>query len=100
MYSDFRYVLRLLSKSPGFTTVAVLVAALGIGAATAMFSVVNALLPRPVSLPNAERLAVVYETNLSRNVPLFSVAYPNFADWRDRCERWESLDDVGGRGMT
>jgi putative ABC transport system permease protein len=100
MLTDFRYALRSLSKTPGFATVAVLVAALGIGAATAMFSVVNALVLRPVPLPNAEQLVVVYETNLPRNVPLFSASYPNFADWRDRSKSWESLAAVGGRGMT
>ena len=62
--NDLRLALRSLSKSPGFTLVAVLLIALGIGAATAMFSTVNALVLRPLALPHPERLAVIYETNL------------------------------------
>ena len=71
--NDLRIALRSLRKTPGFTTNAILIVALGIGAATAMFSAVNALVLRPNSLPEPERLSFVYETNLARNLTRFSV---------------------------
>lgn len=97
---DLKYALRQLATSPGFAAVAVLIVALGIGAATAMFSVINALVLRPVALPEADRLAVVYETNLPRNVPFFSCSYPNYIDWRDRSRSWKSFAAVGWRAMN
>jgi predicted permease len=97
---DLRYAFRSLAKTPGFSAVAVLIVALGIGAATAMFSTVNALVLRPVALPDSDRLAVVYETNLPRNVPRFSVSYPNYRDWCDRSRSWTSLAAVGWRAMN
>ena len=100
MLQDLRYAFRSLAKSPGFTAIAVLIAALGIGAATAMFSTVNTLVLRPVALPDSDRLAVIYETNLPRNVPRFSVSYPNYKDWCDRSRSWTSLAAVGWRAMN
>jgi predicted permease len=97
---DLRYALRSLLKSPGFAVVAILIVALGIGAATAMFSAVNALVLRPVPLPESERLAVVYETNLPRNIPRFTASYPDYNDWRDRSRSWESLAAVTWRSMN
>jgi putative ABC transport system permease protein len=98
--NELRIALRQLLKNPGFTAVAVLTLALGIGATTAIFSTVNALVLRPPELPEPERLMVVYESNLSRNVASFSSSYPNYIDWRDRSRSWESLAAVGGRAMN
>jgi putative ABC transport system permease protein len=97
---DLRYALRTLLKSPGFTIIAILIVALGIGAATAMFSTVNALVLRPVALPESDRLAVIYETNLPRNISRFSVSYPNYRDWRDQNRSWVSLAAVGWHAMN
>jgi len=100
MFSDLRFALRQLVKSPGFTAIAILIVALGIGSATAMFSTVNALVLRPVAVPEPDRLAAVYETNLARNVPRFSSSYPNYVDWRDRSKSWQSLAAMGGRALN
>ena len=78
--SEIRYALRRLSKSPGFTLVAILVLGLGIGANTAIFSVVNAVLLRPLPYPEPDRLILVREK--TDTFPSGSVSYPNYLDWR------------------
>src|SRR5438045_5569330 len=89
VFQDFRYALRVLTKQPGFTFVAVLTLALGIGANTAIFSIVNAVLLRPLPYPNADRIMVLNES--SGRGQDFSVALPDYFDWRNDNTVFEDL---------
>src|SRR5437867_11184598 len=79
---DIRYGIRMLLKSPGVSIVATIALALGIGANTAIFSVVNAVLLRPLPYPNSDALMSVFEKDQSRGVVHGSYSYPNFFDLR------------------
>lgn len=100
MFADLRFACRALVKKPGFALTTVLIVALGIGAATAMFSTINALVLRPIALPEPDRLVAVYETNLARNQPFFSVSIPNYADWTAQARSWESLAAINWHAMN
>jgi putative ABC transport system permease protein len=91
LLQDLRYGLRMLTKQPGFTAIAVLAIALGIGANTMIFSCVNALLLRPFSFGNQERLMMVWERNQEVGVRRGSVAPGNFVEWRDHAKVFEQL---------
>jgi putative ABC transport system permease protein len=79
MMHDFRFAFRQLCKSPGFTFVAVLTLALGIGANTTIFSVINAVLLRPLPYPNADRIMTLKEFS---NGADSAIAFPDYLDWR------------------
>jgi putative ABC transport system permease protein len=94
------YAVRQLAATPGFTAVAVLIVAIGIGASTAMFSVVDAVVLKPLALPDSDRLVAVYETNLERDLPAFSVSVPNYLDFQARSKSFASLAAVYWRAMN
>src|SRR5262245_38860319 len=80
--NDLRFAFRQLLKNPGFSAVAVLTLALGIGANTAIFSIINALLLRPLPYPDPDRLVTLWERSPSRGIEQERVSGPNYLDWR------------------
>jgi putative ABC transport system permease protein len=88
---DLKFSARSLLKHPGFTAVAVLTLAIGIGANTTIFSTVDALILHPFSFPNQERLVVVWEENRAVGIRRGSVAPGNFTDWRDQNQVFDEL---------
>ena len=86
---DIRFGLRILARNPLFTLVAVLTLAIGIGANTAIFSLVNGILLRPLSFENSDRLVMVWEVN-DRGIRI-PVAYSNFLDWREYIQGFHHL---------
>ena len=82
--SDLEFAFRQLLKNPGFTAVAVLTLALGIGANTAIFSIVNGLLLRPLPYPVPDRLVTLWERSPQRGVEQERVSGPNYLDWREQ----------------
>src|SRR6478752_1027823 len=93
--NDLRYAFRQLLKNPGFAVVAILTLALGIGACTAIFSVVNGVLLRPLDYPQPDRIVVIKETNLPQ-FPEFAVAPPNYLDWVKQTKSYSFLAAYGG----
>ncbi|HYP30033.1 MAG TPA: ABC transporter permease [Blastocatellia bacterium] len=89
LWQDLRYGVRMLLKKPGFTTVAVLTFALGIGVNTVVFSGVYVLLFQPLPYPNAERLAVISQT--SRQEVELGISYPNFTVWKEHNPAFERM---------
>jgi len=94
---DLRYAFRLLAKSPGFTLIAVLTLALGIGANTAIFTVVNAVLLRPLGFRDPSRVVLVAEKT---SYPTVSTSYENYIDWRGQSHSFESLEATRGTTIT
>jgi putative ABC transport system permease protein len=89
LWQDLRYGVRVLSKNPGFTTIAVLTLALGIGANTAIFSVVNAVLLRPLPYAESERLMWLWDT--IPQIPTAPTSLPEFLDWKEQNRSFEHL---------
>jgi len=93
--TDFRYALRLLRRSRVFTVTVVLTLTLGIGATTAIFSVVNAVLLRPLPFADPGRLMQVAERNDKLNLPTFSASALNYLSWKEQTRVFEGLAAVG-----
>src|SRR5258706_2675244 len=91
LFKDIRYGVRGLVKHPGFTAIAVITLALGIGAYTAIFSLVNAVLLKPWPFPEAERLVMVYEDESNIGAPLSDPAPGTYADWKAQQSVFEDM---------
>ena len=98
LWQDIRYALRSLAKAPGFTAVTLFTLALGIGANSAIFSVVDGVLIRPLPYPEPDRLAVVRETYGGGEVG--SVSGANFLDWKARTHQFQLLAAWRGVAVT
>jgi putative ABC transport system permease protein len=97
--ADVKYGWRMLIKNPGFTAAAVLSLALGIGANTAMFSVVNAVLLRALPFPEPDRLAMIWEDASFAGFPRNTPAPANYADWKSQNETFDEVAAIDGRGF-
>ena len=97
LFQDLRYAFRLLTKSPAFTLIAILTLALGIGANTAIFSVVNGVLLRPLPFRDPARLVLIAEKS---SFPVISTSYENYLDWRDQSHSFESMEATRGAAIT
>ena len=91
LWQDLRFALRILRKNPGFTAVAVITLALGIGANTAMFSVVYAVLLRPLPFKDSGRLVMVWATWAKRGEQRINVSPADFADWKEQSQTLEQM---------
>ncbi len=91
LLQDLRFGLRLLVKHPGFAAPAVLTLALGIGATTAIFSVVNTVLLRPLPYHEPDRLVWIWASSPTRGIPFHFFQYPDFVDWRAQARSFESM---------
>src|SRR5277367_3364104 len=92
LFQDIRYGLRMMAKNPAFTFFVVAVLALGIAANTAIFSIADAVLVRPLPYRQAERMVMVCEDASSYGFPRDTPAYGNFADWKARNQVFEDMD--------
>src|SRR6478672_3006544 len=103
MLNDIRYGLRQLIKHPAFTIIAILTLALGIGANTAIFSVVNAVLLKPLPFPEPDKLVAIGNVDLSETVSppkLYSLSFPDFADFREQNRSFSSMAVYRDRAVT
>jgi len=99
-FQDARYALRMLRKNPGFTAVAVLTLALGIGANTAIFSVVYAVLLKPLPYANPDQLVSAFAADTQEGVPEDGTSYPNFEEWRAQNHVFSELATIDFHQLT
>lgn len=91
LWQDLRYGVRVLRKNKGFAAVAAITLALGIGADTAIFSVVNAAILRPLPYPHPQRLAILWGNVKRARVERRGASYPDYLDWRDQTRSFETM---------
>jgi putative ABC transport system permease protein len=100
MITDFKYAFRMLLKSSGFTIVAVLTLALGIGVNSAIFSVVDTVLLRPLSFPKSEQLVMIWGTDLTQPNSQETDSYPDFYDYRAQSKSFSAMAVYTGAGTV
>jgi putative ABC transport system permease protein len=88
---DLRYSLRGMRRRPGFTAVALFTLATGIGGATAIFGIADAVILRPLPFPEPDRLVLLWQRDLKANQPVVAISYPAYKDWRDQNRVFEEL---------
>src|SRR5258706_14646743 len=98
LFHDLRFALRTFRKNPGFTAAVVATLALGIGANTAIFTVLKSVLLDPLPFPRSERLVHLAGTRADRSET--SISYPDYLDWRDQNRVFESLAAFSGKSTT
>jgi putative ABC transport system permease protein len=89
--SDLKHGARVLIRTPLFTICTIVALAIGIGATTALFSVVHALMIRPLPYPDADALVVMWEHNLPRSRPRNVISPANFLAWRERSRSFDGM---------
>lgn len=97
---DFRFALRTLARAPGYTAVALLTLALGIGATAAIFTIVNGVLLRPLPYPQADQLVRVYQASPTRDVTEGALSPPDFEDWRAQSRSFSGMAAYWAGTMT
>jgi putative ABC transport system permease protein len=97
---DLRYALRTLARNPGFACVSILALALGVGANSAIFTVVQSVLLRPLPFPRSEQLIVVAERNLKAGFPRFSLSPGNYLDYRDHNHTFSGFAAFNNQGVN
>src|SRR3954469_22511344 len=102
LIKDLRYGVRSFLKRPGFLVIAVSTLALGIGATTAMFTVVNSVLLRPLQFPEPERVVLLESVNLAMGATASNMSVPDVADWRQQSQSFEQIASFvsGGTFVT
>src|ERR1700689_1392958 len=91
LWQDIRFGWRTLAKSPGFTALAVVALALGIGANTAIFSIADAFLLKPINIPDPEHLTIAGEIAPNQTDGINDISAANFADWKQQVKSFESM---------
>src|ERR1700683_507438 len=97
IWQDIRFAMRTLTRWPGFTLIAVFTLALGIGANTAIFTVVNAVLLRPLAFKDPSQIVLVEEKS---QFPTITTSYQNYQDWRDQSHSFESMQASCATALT
>src|SRR6202035_226195 len=100
LIADARYALRMMQKNPGFAAIAILTLALGIGANTAIFSVVYAVLLKPLPYANPSQLVSTFQANTQEGVPETGASYPNFEEWRAQNHVFSDLSTINFHQLT
>ena len=88
---DARLGVRRLREAPGFAAIVIVTLALGLGASTALFSVVDAVLLRPLPFAQDGSLVMLYASNPDKSIPRFGVSYPDYRDWREQTRSFTDL---------